>query len=306
MRMRMVIAHEVILSLLIAGIAMTALSTFFFSCLDQVVHGDLYKYGLQFNYNWAGQYWTYARLMTSALTITLVVTGISVAVILVHSRTTKIDSTKFVSCLLLLIGIMTTALAAFFFNRLDHVVHNDLYKYGLQFNSEWAVQYWTYAKLILTLIGLQIAVTAISIVLISGDTSVRQTQRFISAHALSGVSSKKLISFTLFSAGLLALVFSINYASKILAFIGLGLVLWSIILFYTLSEKCVKETPPDTTTLPSLTNLAKIIKELGCQGEAAYLPPINCEDVESSKFYIDAQEDQKLFLPAKIQEDEED
>lgn len=250
MRMRMVIRHEVILSLLIAGIAMTALSTFFFSRLEQVVHGDLYKYGLQFNYNWAGQYWTYARLMTSALTISFEVTGISLAIVLVHSRTTKIDSTKLVNCLLLLIGIVTTALAAFFFNRLDHVVHYDLYKYGLQFNSEWAVQYWTYAKLILTLIGLQIAVTVASIVLISGDTSYRQTQRFISVHALSRVSSKKIISVTLFSAGLLALVFSINYASKILAFIGLGLVLWSIILFYTLSEKCVRETLPDTTTLP--------------------------------------------------------
>jgi len=302
--MRTVFKHEVILSLLIAGIAMTALSAFFFSCLDQVVHGDLYKYGLQFNYNWAGQYWTYARWMTSALTITLVVTGISVAIILVNLRATKIDSTRLVSCLLLLIGLVTTALAAFFFNRLDHVVNNDLYKYGLQFNSEWAVQYWTYAKLILTLIGLQIAVTAASIVLISGDTGVRQTQRFISTHALSRVSSIKLISVTLFSAGLLALVFSINYASKILAFIGLGLVLWSIILFYTLSENHVKETLHDTTTLSSLTNLDNIVKELGCEGEAVYLPPTYCKDVESSKVHINAQEDQKLFLPAKIQEDE--
>jgi len=306
MKMRTRFRPKIILVLLTVAIVMTALSTFFFTRLDQVVHGELYKFGLEFSYEWAGQYWTNSGDMVICLTITLSLTGASIVYFLfyVPTRLQKNDLTKLAICLILIAGIAATASSAYFFNRLDHVVNNDLYKYGLQFNSEWAVQYWTYAKLILTLIGLQIAVTAVSIVLISGDASVRETQRFISAHALSRVSSKKLISSTLFSAGLLALVFSINYASKILAFIGLGLVLWSIILFYTLSENHVKETLPDTTTLPSLTNLDKIIKELGYEGEAAYLPPIYCKDVESSKVYINAQEDQKLFLPAKIPEDD--
>ncbi len=48
-----------------------------------------------------------------------------------------------------LLGIWLLFFAVYFFNRLDHVVHSDLYNYGLQFSIEWAERYWTFARLML-------------------------------------------------------------------------------------------------------------------------------------------------------------
>jgi len=107
------------------------------------------------------------------------------------------------------------------------------------------------------------------------------------------------------SAGVIALAFSINYNSSILAFIGLGLVFWGALLFYIKPENYIKETLLDRTTLPSLISLNQMIKELGYKSKAVYLPPKYFKGFESSKIYISAQEDMKL-PPSKKTQSEQD
>jgi len=294
-----------ILVLLLAGIVFTALSAFFFTHLDQVVHSDLYRYGLQFNYEWAGQYWTYARLMLGFLEVAMVTTGIAMIFSLIRVRTGENEPTKFVSCLLLVVGIVMTGFSAFFFTQLDHVVHNDLYRYGLQFSYEWAGQYWTYARLMLGLLSVAITTDSISITLFLAGERISEIQRFLSTRLLHKVNPIKLVCSILFFAGVIALAFSINYTSSILAFIGLGLVFWGAILFYIRPEKYVKETLLNKTALSSLANLNQIITELGYKGKGVYLPPKYLKNFDSSKVYISAREDTELPSPEDIQNEED-
>ncbi len=50
--------------------------------IDGIIHGDLYHYGLQFNLDWASNYWAFMRLiyfflaLPSALTIATLVSGL--------------------------------------------------------------------------------------------------------------------------------------------------------------------------------------------------------------------------------------
>lgn len=153
-----------------------------------------------------------------------------------------VDSLRWKAILVFLfLNIALSNISVFLFLRLDQIVHRDLYEYGLMFNYEWATPYWTYARLLLGFTGLQIVVTIIITVLILGDFRIFETQQSTRTRTDFKPSSKRLVSFILLSAGSLAVVSSINYASKILAFIGLGLILWSILLFYAVSDKYVAQ-----------------------------------------------------------------
>jgi len=152
---------------------MVGLSLFFFTRLDNIVHGDLYSYGLQFSNEWAMQYWTAAKLMLGFLGVAVLVTCVSIAFTLLQVRPRKIDSAKRVTSILLIIGIAMLILSTYFFTRLDHIVLGDLYSYGLQFSNEWYGQYLTYSRLMLTFLAAATGVSGASFVLlfISAPTS---------------------------------------------------------------------------------------------------------------------------------------
>jgi hypothetical protein len=283
---------SIILALLLAGVVINALSLFFFTQLDHIVHTDLYQYGLQFNYEWAAQYWMYSGLIISSLSITLLVTGISAVSLAVNARTHGASS-RFVCYLLLLVGTVTSIFSALLFTHLDYIVNNDLYRYGLQFSYEWALQYLTYARLMLGLIGLASVITVISFMLI-----------FLSAQAIIRINQTKLISSVLVATGVAALVFSINYTSSILAFIGLGLVFWGTIFIYIRPEEYTKRALLDATVSPLLATLDQIMQETNYEGKAVFLPPKYFLNPEANKAYIPKQKGTKLPTPEQIQKQE--
>jgi len=45
--------------------------------------------------------------------------------------------------------------------NIDHIVNYDLYNYGLQFTTKWAVQYWTMATIVFSM-GWLIIVTSVA------------------------------------------------------------------------------------------------------------------------------------------------
>lgn len=67
--------------------------------------------------------------------------------------------------LILLAIIATSALTMIFVNQIDRIINIQLYKYGLQFNTLWANQYWTYATIIYTILSLIIVLSALSLIL---------------------------------------------------------------------------------------------------------------------------------------------
>jgi len=143
------------IALILITIALVALSLFFFTRLDFIVHDDLYNFGLQLNIEWAEKYWTLSTYLYYSLRTAMVMIAVSTVFILIQTRT-QIKLSRALICAPLIIGTFITGFAAGFFNQLDLFVHTELYRYGLQFSYEWAGQYWTYTGLILSLLGVTI------------------------------------------------------------------------------------------------------------------------------------------------------
>jgi len=90
--------------LLLIGILLVALSAFLFTLLDQVVHGDLYRHGLQFSYEWAERYWTYSKLLLGILGAVIAMNGAVATFLLFGVHPKKIYSPKLVCWLLTFLG----------------------------------------------------------------------------------------------------------------------------------------------------------------------------------------------------------
>jgi len=76
--------------LALIALASTAAAAYTLCLLDQIVHGTLYNYGLQFSYNWANPYWTLLRITQVLLTICIITTIASLTFTLrTHLRTEK-------------------------------------------------------------------------------------------------------------------------------------------------------------------------------------------------------------------------
>lgn len=108
--------------------------------------------------------------------------------------------------------------------------------------------------------------------------------------ALSLTREKRLpfgvVGYILLPAGLIALLSSIFLESSILAFIGLGLTFWSILLLYIRPARYVKANLLDSTAFPSLMMMEQMMKELGIEGKAVYLPPGKNEELRGGKIII--------------------
>jgi len=58
-------------------LAATASAAFSLTLLDNIVHGTLYKYGLDFSYEWANRYWTMLRIVQASIGLAAVFTVVS-------------------------------------------------------------------------------------------------------------------------------------------------------------------------------------------------------------------------------------
>ncbi|MEM2704036.1 MAG: hypothetical protein QXR45_12840 [Candidatus Bathyarchaeia archaeon] len=101
--------------------------------------------------------------------------------------------------------------------------------------------------------------------------------------------------------GAISLITSILYNSHILAFIGLGLIFWGIILTYIQTEEYVKQSLLTATASSNLTTINQIMKELGCEEKAIYLPPQYFINPEVNKAYIPKDRNLKIPNPYQIQ-----
>jgi uncharacterized membrane protein YkoI len=271
---------------------MDALSLFFFTRIDKIVHSDLYNYGLKFDYEWAGKYWANSNLLINSLIISIILLTVAAVSILTQARTRN-ETPRIIISIFLIAGITLTSFSLYLFRLLDSIVHQDLYQYGLQFSYEWAINYWTYAGLMLGLISFANAITIISITLV-----------FLSARKTLTISMQKLISPILITIAAIALALSVVYSSSILAFIGLGLMFWGAILAYIQTEEYVKGKLLEATAAAPLMTLNQLLNELNYEGKAIYLPPKYLRDQDESRAYIPKQKGGPFPTPEQIQEQE--
>jgi hypothetical protein len=87
-----------------------------------------------------------------------------------------------------------------------------------------------------------------------------------------GIPSSKIgIAFII--PGALALIFSVLNNSTILAFIGLGLVLWGALFFFIKPVRYVQSSLLDSTAISTYATIDRIVKDLKFKGKSYYIPP---------------------------------
>lgn len=111
----------------------------------------------------------------------------------------------------------------------------------------------------------------------------------------------KVSGWATLSLGAISLIFSVFFNSQILAFIGLGLTFWGIVLTYIRSEDYIKEGLLTATCLPTLETLSQLMDALGYSEKAIYLPPKYLKDPENNKAYIPKNKGSSLPTPEQIQ-----
>jgi len=112
----------------------------------------------------------------------------------------------------------------------------------------------------------------------------------------------KNVGWIIFGLGAAALIFSISCNSQILAFVGLGLTFWGLILTYIQTDEYTKVIILNAAMQPLLQTLNQIIDELGYEGRAIYLPPKYLRDPESNLVYIPKQKGIAFSRPIQIEE----
>jgi hypothetical protein len=81
-----------------------------------------------------------------------------------------------------------------------------------------------------------------------------------------------MIGYILLGLGLTALAVSIVFVSTILAFIGLGLVFWGVLIFFIQPNKYVRSDLLDATARSSLKTIDKMMVGMGYREKGVYLP----------------------------------
>jgi len=96
----------------------------------------------------------------------------------------------------------------------------------------------------------------------------------------------RIFSYMLLLFGAILLALSILYSSLIPAFIGLGLTFWGALLIYIRPVRFVRSVLLDSSVLPLLLTINKIMSDLNLQGKAVYLPPRSLREIKSGKVFI--------------------
>ena len=271
------------------GVVFSGSSYFLLGFLDSVVHGDLYSHGLVFSYEWASNYWAYSDLLRTFFVASIIFAIIAIITIIIQIASHK-TSIKYISSSFLLINIFFMLFCFVLLTRIDFIVNNTLYNFGLQFSYDWAGQFWTNLIFIYSTFLASILIYCLSIGLLLISNSFYESRFFGIVKSLFRINS------ILFFSGIIILYFSISFNSSILSFVGLGLVFWGAILFYTRSDSYVNENLLFSSINHALSSFEELITELGYSGPGIYLPPKYLKDFDSSKLFISMS--QNMILPS--------
>jgi len=96
--------------------------------------------------------------------------------------------------------------------------------------------------------------------------------------------------------GVISLISSIVFTSSILAFLGLGFIFWGTLFLFIRPVTYVKSSLLDSTILPSLITIDRMLMELNYRGNAVYMPPRQLKGLKEGVLFIPAEKE--LILSA--------
>jgi hypothetical protein len=294
---------KLVLILLVTALVLQALAYFTFTFVDNIVHHDLYSYGLQSNTAWLELYWGNSDLFLASIVAVMILAAISIALILRSVRDNQ-HSRTFAGYVLPFIMIGIDLFSIFIFARITQIINVDLYFYGLQPNLDWAIPLQTYTIFLFALIGIAITL-AITVPLQfffgSKEKVVTEKPGVIRIQErTAGNQTTKITSFILITTGTAALLASIFLVFSILAFIGLGLIFWGILLIYVRTEDYTRKTLLSAVAYPEIAAMNEVIRALSFKGNPLYLPPRYFTNPEICKAYIPKQEKREIPTSERV------
>jgi hypothetical protein len=274
---------RITLALLLSVIVVNLFSLFvLFPRIVNLVHGELYEYGLQFSLEWANPIWNNSSLFSNCLGIVMVLMVLSAVSVAVYARRHDPFSKAF-SALLLTAGAAANIFSLYPLYRLNQIVNNELYFFGLRFSEEWHSSYMLYLFQSVFLVLLA------SALVVGAGLAVS-----VSARRTPNLRNEKMAASLLIIAGTTFLALSIAYDSSILAFIGLGTLFWGLILTYIGNKEYVRKILLETSASSQLAIVNKVIQETDYAGNAIFFPPTYFNIPETYKAYIQKNKNSRL------------
>jgi len=267
-------------------IAATTAADLGLNLLDQIVHGKLYSYGLQFSYEWASPYWTILRIIQILLGFIATLTLANTVYIY---RKYAAQQTPNKTLLFSIPILASTVIIAYAITRLDQIVNGQLYSFGLQFSYEWASPYWTTLGTIQFSLGTTATLTVANIIyLYTKHVQMGQMQALKLKSLIKLPKPPHLIGILLFLVGASSIISSIIYTSSILAFIGLGLTFWGALLLYITPVRYVRKDLLSSSLISSLSAMDALLNELDYQGNGIYMPPATLKEIRGGAVFVPA------------------
>lgn len=195
--------------------------------------------------------------------------------------------------------IATAIIGLFYLERLDWVINNTLYDYGLIYSSNWSAPYSLNARALMLCLGI-IAVIASILPFILWRAEHRfASEKMVHWKAKSFLNYKKnilaLVLFTL--AGFLGIVSVVlNSVTSVMA--ALGLTIWGIMLLLLTTQKVVRANLVDLFFADSTIALDSLLSRFGYDTQATIYPPVSTGDNPSLQISRSVENKKKMsFTP---------
>jgi hypothetical protein len=246
---------KVSLAVLSISIACSVLSFLALNSLNvNLVHSQLYSYGLTFSSQWATPYWQTLNFAFTAIAATAFFAVLALSTFVVaqkkgSSRLQRLSATF--SLLTLIASVCSLA----FFGFLGELVNGELYSFGLQFSSGWFNTYQLYfaGYIVLQAAVLVLSVASFSMAYLGNKQPIKK------------ISLQKIVFPTLLVAGCLLIGYALFYDVTVALFGGFVLVFWGSIMLFVSGTHLVRQDVLDATSLTYWSHLDKIVNYQGTQ-----------------------------------------
>lgn len=271
--MKLGLNKKIFLITLTLFIFVDIVSLFLLSNINQIVHGDLYNYGLRFSTDWSYNYW-----INIDATLITVWTSIFLSIFLIgllYFRDFKNNKKILITNTIIFLSLAFTAILGIFLTvALDKIVSVDLgLYYGVQYDFQWTQEYFLFFRLFL----------AIKVVVVAIATSLSSWTILLLLKPK--LTTSKLASFSFILTGALSLLFStlygillgVNVESGLIGIslgvnIGLGLIIIGVIIGYITSQEFVKKKNLTTQVISTYQYIEENLKKFGQFDKAVYIP----------------------------------
>ena len=255
--------------LLVFFIVIDIISTCLLFSITQIIHGDLYNFGLKFSTIWANNYWINMDATQTTVWASMILSGFLIGLLCLKNFK---DNKKIltISFIIFLSVTFTAVLGIFLMTALDKIVLIDLGLYGVAYDFQWTHEYYLFTRFFL---GLKIAIV-VATTLLSSWTGLLllKPKQIIS----------KLASIVLMITGGFTLLLSTLSGISDGVIVGFGLIITGIIIGYITSQEFIKKDLLISQLTSTYDYIEENIKKFGKFDKAVYIPSYLTKDNENT------------------------